>query len=62
MTKKEITTGAGRPYGSTGNELKKRVTVRIYPSKIEILKDRGLSLQVLVDDLIEKNTKPQRKK
>jgi len=45
--------GAGRPTGSTGKELKKRFSVRAYPSDINILRKKGVTLQKAVDFGIE---------
>jgi hypothetical protein len=43
---------AGRKPGPTGKELKKHFAIRAYPSKVTLLKQRGMSLQRVVDEAI----------
>lgn len=45
--------GQGRKPGSTGRELKKKISLCAYPSDIEKIKSRGLKLQSLLDDAIK---------
>lgn len=49
--------GAGRPPEPSGRELKQQVSVRVYPSKLAILRHHGVSLQSLLDDAVERELK-----
>lgn len=57
MAKAETKRTVGRPAGSTGNELKTRVGIRMYPSQLEALRKKGLKLQVVIDDAVKKALK-----
>lgn len=54
----------GRPPGPTGKELKKRVTIAIYPSDIKRMDEIGIKAQKLMDiavaDLLNDPGKYQR--
>lgn len=50
-------TGAGRPSGDSGRELKAPASVRVYPSKMAILLSHGVTLQQVVDDAVEREMK-----